>query len=83
MDPFNCYTFKEAINHKTGFLRIQTQKYETLPDNIIGKGNLILECKNELKRVPRQTDHILDPPQENNSTEVYDSMRYKISKIVR
>ena len=81
MDPLKCYTFKEAIDHKTGFLRIPTQKYETLPDNIMSKGNLILECKNELKRVPRQTDHILDPPQGKKSTEVYDSMRYKISKI--
>ena len=63
MDPFECFTFKEAIDHETGFTRSHPQGYHTLIQNIQMVGKLIYNYKLELKRVPRQTAQITDPIQ--------------------
>ena len=47
MDLFECYTFKEAIVHQTGFTGSHTQGYSKLPDNIQRQGNLIPKSKIE------------------------------------
>ena len=62
MDPFECYTFKEVINHENGFTRNQPQGSYKLIDNIHRVFDLISNSKIELKRDPRQTDQIAEPP---------------------
>ena len=63
MDPFECHTFKEAIDHETGFTRSQPQGYYKLIKNIQRVGNLISKTKQELKRGPRQTAQITETTQ--------------------
>ena len=46
MDPFEYYTFKEAIDNENGFTRSHTQVYTKLPDNIQGKDNMISNANN-------------------------------------
>ena len=63
MDLFGRYTFEEAINHETGFIRRQPQVYYKLIDNLRRVSNLILKPKQESKRGPSQTTKISEPPQ--------------------
>ena len=68
MEPFECHTFEEAIDHKTDFTRSQTQRYYKLIDNLQSVGNLIYNYKIELKRDPRHTAQIDEPPQGGNGS---------------
>ena len=45
IDPFECFTFEEDINHETVFTKIQPQGYYTLIDNLQKVGNLIYSYK--------------------------------------
>ena len=66
MDLFECHAFEEAIDHETGFTRSQPQGYYKLFNNLQWVGNLILNSRIELNRVPIQTAQIDDPPQGGN-----------------
>ena len=75
MEPFKCYTYKEAISNEMGFIRIQPQVYSRLINNLQRVGNLIYKYNLELKRDPRKTAQISEPPQGGQIfTEVFDAM---------
>ena len=61
MYPLKCYTYKEAIDNKTGFTRIQPQGYSRLFNNVQRVGNLIYKYQPELKRGQGQTAKIVEP----------------------
>ena len=63
MGPFECYTYKEAIGHETGFTRIQPQEYSRLNNNLQWVGNLIYNYNLEFKRGQSQTAKIDEPNQ--------------------
>ena len=67
MEPFKCYTYKEAISNEMGFIRIQPQVYSRLINNLQRVGNLIYKYTLELKRDPRKTAQISEPPQGGKS----------------
>ena len=62
IDPFECHIFEEAIAHEMDFTRSQPQGYYKLINNLKRVSNLVYHYKIELKRVPRQTSQIADPP---------------------
>ena len=68
MDPFECYTFKEAIDHKTCFTRSQPQGYYRFINNLKMVGNLLYNYNLELNRGPRQIAQISEPPQGGKSS---------------
>ena len=61
MEQFECYTFKEAIDHKTSFTIHQPQVFSKLPSNVWRQHNLISII--EKNKGTGQTDAITDPPQ--------------------
>ena len=67
MDPFKCYTNREAIGNKTGSTRIQPQGYSRITNNLQRVGNLIYNYRIELRRGPSQTAQISDPRQEGKA----------------
>ena len=76
MDPFECFTFKEAIDHETGFTRSHPQGYHTLIHNIQMVGNLMYNYKLELKRVTGQTDKFTDPIQGGKASLKFEMLCY-------
>ena len=60
---FECHKFEEAVNNETVITRSQPQGYHKLIDNIQRVGNLIQKYKQELNRVPRNTDQNTKHPQ--------------------
>ena len=63
MEPFECYTYMEAISNEMGFIRIQPQVYSRLINNLQRLGNLSYKYMLELKRDPRKTTKTAEPPQ--------------------
>ena len=66
MNPLEESTFKEAINHETGFTGSQNQGYSKFTNNLQRQGNLIPKLKIEQKRGPRQTIQIDESSQGGN-----------------
>ena len=63
MDPFECYTYEEAIGNETVFARSQHQVYSRLISNLQRLVNLVYNYNIYLKRGTRQTAQIAEPPQ--------------------
>ena len=61
MDPFECHTFEEAVDHETGFTGSRFQGNYTLINNLQMVCKLIYNYKLEFKRVPRKTAQITKP----------------------
>ena len=68
MDPFKLYTYNEDIGHETRFIRSQPQGYYRRINNLQRLGNLIYNYNLELKKDPRQTAQIVEPPQGGKSS---------------
>ena len=63
MEPFECYTFEEAIDHETSFAISHYQVYIKITENLWSKVNLLSNFGLEAKRDQRQTSQITEPPQ--------------------
>ena len=63
MDPFECYTYEEAIGHETVFIIRHPQGYSRLINNIQRVYYQVYNYKIKLERVPRQIDQTTDTPQ--------------------